>query len=364
LTTQSQGLQLKSSSSKSWFSNAKYPFSSSIIVNVKTGVTIAAARVSIQALDRRPQIPERVYYADAAFKLGDIQIQDAYSQASEEIKKQPVFQTYFKVQEFMLSNYVPRGGHDFWALSRYIDTQIQGLAWRDYPNKDWYMTVDDDTYVFWDTTLRWLASFDPNEQAWLGHYDNNQGTIFANGGSGYAISGKMMKDIFASDPLYSNNDPEFYTKYDAGDTRLGKALTSHPNMLLKRPSAGDPSFNTERPRWISYSPTTWYLPVLTLGHMDAPNMNVARHVEERIAIGSGQKDDVRFCDLYNAYVPLELPFLKWDSLNAESDADASGQSRWIAKTKWRNNPRFTHQRDIDSVEACKLICENEADCYR
>lgn len=57
--------------------------------------------------------------------------------------------------------------------------------------------------------------------------------------------------------------------------------------------------NTERPRWITYSPLTWYLPVLTLGHMDASGNSMARQVEKRIAVEHGREDDIRFCDLYS-----------------------------------------------------------------
>lgn len=186
-------------------------------------------------------LPEQTYYADAAFTLGDIKVLDAYSKTSKEIQSQATFQTYFQVQKDLSANHIARGGHDYWALSRYIDTHIQGLSYSRNPDKDWYMTVDDDTFVFWGTLLRWLRHFNPNDQVWLGHYDNNRGTIFANGGSGYIVSRKMMTDTFGSDPEYSTREPELYLMYDAGDTRLGKAFTNHPNMTLKRPSAGDPS---------------------------------------------------------------------------------------------------------------------------
>lgn len=192
-------------------------------------------------LDTRVDIPERIWYADTSFRLGDVNVLDAYSRVSEQISKQADFQTYYKIQDFMLYNEIPRGGHEFWALSKYLDAQIQGQTYAKHPNKDWYITLDDDTFVFWKTFLRWLRNFDSNSQTWLGHFDNNRGTIFANGGGGYVVSGKMMRDTFGYDLDYANKEPELYLQYDAGDTRLGRAWTNHPNVTVMRPNAGDPS---------------------------------------------------------------------------------------------------------------------------
>lgn len=41
-------------------------------------------------------------------------------------------------------------------------------AWRHAPDNDWYVLVDDDTYILSDNLGQWLATLDPNKPYYLG----------------------------------------------------------------------------------------------------------------------------------------------------------------------------------------------------
>jgi hypothetical protein len=72
-----------------------------------------------------------------------------------------------------------------------------------YPDKDWYILVDDDSYVFWENLEDILKGFNPNEPLYLGKQVPYSGCgiftgepwTFAHGGSGIFISRGGMEKI-------------------------------------------------------------------------------------------------------------------------------------------------------------------------
>lgn len=89
-----------------------------------------------------------------------------------------------------------------------------------YPNHNWYVFLETDTYLYWSTTLKYLSTLDHTEPLYMGC----QGTdlsLFAQGGSGYVVSNAGMK-IFV-DYLASNSSEldEFVESRWAGDYVLG-----------------------------------------------------------------------------------------------------------------------------------------------
>lgn len=99
-----------------------------------------------------------------------------------------------------------------------------------FPDADWYIMIDDDTYVFMDNLKTALNKYDPNEPYYLGAATNFIGCdgitewgtspYFAHGGSGIVVSKGALKRMI---PLTE----KCIAKYDecwAGDIRLGLCL--------------------------------------------------------------------------------------------------------------------------------------------
>lgn len=212
------------------------------VVSYKTGTTIAAARLPILLLDNPPPAPsDRLFFADSGFRFGDIEVLDTYADVPQEIREQEEFAEYHKLHEEVASHHVPRGGRGFWLLARYLDPFVLAETYRRFPDRDWYIIMDDDTYVNWQTLFRWLGHFDPNQHLWFGHYRNFRGVAFAHGGSGFAVSRKRMQETFGSDPQYASRGVEHYKTHNAGDLNLGRLWANDTNVQSKGPNSGFPS---------------------------------------------------------------------------------------------------------------------------
>jgi hypothetical protein len=69
----------------------------------------------------------------------------------------------------------------------------------DILNYDWYIFIDDDTFVFKNRLENYLKSFNKNDMYYIGYqcqHENWQLPHYLSGGAGYAISSKLYNEIF------------------------------------------------------------------------------------------------------------------------------------------------------------------------
>jgi hypothetical protein len=131
------------------------------------------------------------------------------------------------------------------------------VLYEKFPNADWYIMIDDDTYLFMDNLKEKLDQYNPLDPVYLGAPTNfigcdgvkewGKSIYFAHGGSGIVLSrGAVLKML----PLIEN----CITKYDncwAGDIRLSLCLRD-AGILVKNggyfsPDAPNDRFNYSFP---------------------------------------------------------------------------------------------------------------------
>lgn len=232
-------------SSKEWVDQVKWKLSfpkrvrDRTVVSIKTGVSIADQRIPAQFLMDRPEIPKRLVYADGPYQVGKIPVYDAYVDISDELRQQDGFKLYEDIQKALRHNRIPKGEwYDFWNLARYLDPHVVGQTYKRFPTQDWYVVQDDDGYIFWPTLLRLLNDLNPADELWIGKHDLGVNTSFAHGGGCYIISKELMRLTYGSTDDFASLEPDLYTKYFAGDIRLGRAITTYPTVSLKNVTHG------------------------------------------------------------------------------------------------------------------------------
>lgn len=149
-------------------------FQDSVVLSIKTGYTVAYDRLPIHLAENRRDIPNRLFYADASFQIGDAQIYDVLATASERMRNQTAFQPYLRLHESLRLGQEP-SSEGMWSIDRYKNLKILGDAQRRFPNHDWYITQDADSFFFWDTLTRWLQHFEPTEHHYFGRYSGGKG---------------------------------------------------------------------------------------------------------------------------------------------------------------------------------------------
>ncbi|KAJ3074674.1 hypothetical protein HDU98_010564 [Podochytrium sp. JEL0797] len=95
-----------------------------------------------------------------------------------------------------------------------------------FPQSDWYMMIDDDTYVFLDNLMDHLNSLDPNEPIYTGRatsfvgcdgvIEHGDGPAFGHGGSGYILSRAAMRKLMSKFTHLNKK----YSSCWAGDIRV------------------------------------------------------------------------------------------------------------------------------------------------
>jgi hypothetical protein len=209
-----------------------------MIVGVKSSYTIASQRLPSLVSEPRNDVPKQLFFADASFEVGDINVRDAYLDASVDIKAQDQFRQYYEVQQMLKKKADFKEGKEFWLLARYLDTQMLGQMYKSQPYKDWYIIIKDDSFVFWQTMVRWLQDLDSNQEHYLGRAARLGPLLFAQGGGGYVISKRLMASTYGSAPSYANADPLEYARHSAGDSRLAQALYSGRNVTIRSVTGG------------------------------------------------------------------------------------------------------------------------------
>lgn len=172
-----------------------------------------------------------------------------------------------------------------------------------YPKADWYIMLDDDTYLLKSNLVQLLESYDPSLPHYIGSAtvfvgcdgvrEFNQGPNFAHGGSGIVISRGAMKIMLArldeciikykpcwagdirtalclrdagillKDPKGFNKDPP-NEKYSFGDDPCHRPITFHHLLVKQIQGLADMEAQVEK-RWDGK------------GHMEVTMEDVFRH---------------------------------------------------------------------------------------
>ncbi|KAI0165694.1 hypothetical protein GGR57DRAFT_132422 [Xylariaceae sp. FL1272] len=80
-----------------------------------------------------------------------------------------------------------------WKLDKWKFLPVAKKAYARSPSSSWYLFLECDTYVFWDSLLAFLSHFDSNHPFYIGRQLHSASSIFAYGGAGILISNPAMQ---------------------------------------------------------------------------------------------------------------------------------------------------------------------------
>lgn len=160
-----------------------------------------------------------------------------------------------------------------WNLDRYKFLPMMEHTWRMRPNLDWYMFTEGDTYVFWANILHWLqneAPLNPREKIYLGSRTFIGGAAFAHGGSGYILSGTLLKHLIEHHPGAIKAYNLKGAHECCGDLMLAQALEEYEDVKLRQ---AWPMFNGEKTSTLPFGPNHWCTPIFTMHHLNAEEIS-------------------------------------------------------------------------------------------
>ncbi|TGJ81491.1 hypothetical protein E0Z10_g7273 [Xylaria hypoxylon] len=350
---------------------ARFPNTDGILFVMKTGATEAFDRIPTQLITTMSCLPDSNFllFSDMEQQMGPYHIYDALSEV-DEVDKDRIgdFDLYRSQQECAVSQKecidTTTEKQHAWHLDKYKFLPMIEQTWRMRPGRDWYIFAEADTYVFWANMVHWLkkqSGLNPREKIYLGSRSFVAGRSFAHGGSGYILSGGVLKHLVEQHTNLTRQYTQKATEECCGDLLVALALDEHEGIKIRQTW---PMINGEKPTTLPYGQNHWCEPILTMHHMNSEEISTVWQFEQT------RKTDrvLMIKDLYDSLIAPKMRKTRenWDNgsddvcyINPDPGAQerADGQARdrqrkedemsEIEKTAWK------------SPENCAKVCETE-----
>jgi hypothetical protein len=260
------------------------PLANDTLVVMKTGSTELQDRLPVHSNTILQCYPNYAIYSDLTEEFHGHEILDALEDVDPTIKaSHDDFALYRRLQQqsgrASLEQFELSGPHSKppgasgkienpgWKLDKWKFLPLMRKTLRNHPGKHWYIFVETDTFLFWETLLAYLAVLDSTKpyyiggQIWIGDVE------FAHGGSGYIVSRPALERVAKQ---YEENQHEwekFTDNHWAGDCVLGKAFKDAGILL----TAAWPIFQGDDIGNMNYghSRRLWCQPTVSYHHVDA-----------------------------------------------------------------------------------------------
>ncbi|KAI0012692.1 glycosyltransferase family 31 protein [Xylariaceae sp. FL0662B] len=348
---------------------ANFPNTDGILLVMKTGATEAFDRVPTHLLTTLLCLPDFLIFSDMEQQIGPYHIYDALAEFEESAKAHNAdFDLYRNQKECPVSLKscvdAKADGQKAWHLDKYKFLPMMEQTWRMRPGRDWYIFTEADTYVFWANIVHWLkkqSRLNPREKIFLGSRSYIGGKPFAHGGSGYIISGTLLKHLI-------ENHPGVVMQYNArgaheccGDLMLAMALEEYEKITIRQTW---PMINGEKPSTLPYGPGHWCEPILTMHHMNAEEISSVWQFEQT------RKTDrtLLIRDIYDGLIKPKMQVSRenWDNLsddvcylNPDPEAQERADEQSRTRQKKENEMNEVEKEAWRSWENCAKVCASE-----
>ncbi|KAI9335704.1 hypothetical protein BDR26DRAFT_822383 [Obelidium mucronatum] len=207
---------------------------------LKTGSETAASRAAIQLLTFLKHAKNVLVVAESGgFRVGDNVLEDVYTgvydAAEERLRTNTDDGSILRVlsKRGLVPDQVIPGQKSRtrgWTLDAHKNLPAFQLLKKRFPDAEWYVMFDDDSFVYLDNLQEFLSTLDPDKPHYLGQANRfkgcdgvtviGQGPKFAQGGAGIVISRGAMN---AMSPILDKCILKYRTCW-AGDIRVGLCM--------------------------------------------------------------------------------------------------------------------------------------------
>ncbi|KAF2865460.1 hypothetical protein BDV95DRAFT_612602 [Massariosphaeria phaeospora] len=219
-----------------------------------------------------------IVVSDHDEKIGDQQVVDILAElpASYAVNNTD-FQAYANHRKAHTEgdkvNYSQQG----WRLDKFKYLPMVDKAYQLNPKAKWYVFLEADVYIFWDTLFRLLDQLDSTEAHYIGQPAHSSDGWFASAGAGIVISQGLMKKLLpAQTGTNAGIDGRLSVRYEdwvktvqQGDAILAYAIQNATGVKLE---ALYPTFSGHAIEKISVDRERWCVPLLSLHRLSPDRM--------------------------------------------------------------------------------------------
>lgn len=260
-----------------------FPDPGNIAIAVKTGATEAVEKIPMLMRTTLRCAQNVIIFSDLEQEIAGYQIHDSLADIPQAAmdgnsdfdfyRKLKEAKKYGQIEKMLRGAHDPRITHDLaaWTLDKYKQLHILEKLYVKYPDKDWFIMMDADSYIVWPNLLTWLGKLpDPSAaKLYLGSPAHVGDVQFAHGGSGILLSQAAMHEFAVKNKGVAASWDKPMHDECCGDLIIATVLKKM-GILLK-PSW--PTVNGEKPSTLPFGPTHWCQPVVTMHHAQPNEMN-------------------------------------------------------------------------------------------
>lgn len=375
-----------------------------LFLMLKTGATTFWKRMPIHAYTTLTRVPHFAIYSDHPDTIAGYEVIDILANTTEKYMESHDFRLYRQQQQLRKQH----AQEDFgkldldggWELDKYKNIPMLQHAWDTAPDKDWYLFIDDDTYVFFDTMMAWLKELDHTKPLYMGSPTMVAGVTFAHGGSGVVLSHGAMKAMFQDAKLGKGFDSlqheyeEHTSGVCCGDYMVARVLLDKAKVKVSMTSADKYPYiarkiQGEPIKTIKLFQDNWCQPITTFHHLTNRDVELMWQYER--SKGPSLRASITYRDLYDDFIkPYISNDVKEDWTIEREDTDNDGEESSLNKEKedWKKKHRKGDDDKMDdgekeeadkkamagfkpeedsprqSLQKCKDWCESKDWCYQ
>ncbi|KIV83838.1 hypothetical protein PV11_05827 [Exophiala sideris] len=359
------------------------PGADKVVIIVKTGATEVLARLPEQLLTLAECVPNLMIFSDMEQDVGHFHLHDALADIGEKWKNtHDDFKFYHDVHKThaMHGDLTLLDSEKGWSLDKWKNIPMLHKAYEKYPDADWYMTIDADTYLGWTNLLLLLDRLNPEEPLYSGCVYWHGETMFAQGGTGYLLSRKAVQMWEA---IRSQENIEKWEQETSGiccgDVMLGVSMQQAGIKV----SGAWPMFQVDPPCDFSWSSDTWCVPAITWHHSHTYDIEALWDFEKEWINKTWHESDqpgsvpYMYKDAFEYFVTPNIAEKKTDWNNYSGDriftkpkkdhikedhdwdykSDEEKQAMWDG---WSESQK----QSVKSPEECRAACEADNGCMQ
>lgn len=322
-------------------------------IALKTGKDVALKRTPIQLLTFLTDVQNVILIGEApGVRVGQREMVDVYTglydkpnvktELSSGLAQMPML--IKRNTSSVADSVVPDEGSDGWKADAHKNLPGFKVLHDRFPNADWYLMIDDDTYLFKENLKALLSQYDPSLPHYIGSGNVfmgcdgvtkwGDGPSFAHGGSGIVLSKAAMSVLLSR---LDDCIPKYRTCW-AGDIRTALCLRDG-GVLLQDPKG----FNGNPPnKAYSFGSDPCERPI-TFHHLLTRQTQSLYDFEK--SIQDRGRPNITMADIFSFAHPEEVnrsePILYENSDLVGSDIGS---------------------RAVPSVKACQAFCEKHSKC--
>ncbi|KAF2774287.1 hypothetical protein EJ03DRAFT_263538 [Teratosphaeria nubilosa] len=336
------------------------------VVSFKTGATELEAKLPVHLHTTMRCFPNTLIYSDMEEDFQGRHMIDVLNHTRPDVRlSNPDFELWrrlnrfgragLKPEEILGSNPSLAGGmvkatHPGFKLDKWKWLSMVNATYHEFPDKNWYIFMEMDTFIIFPTLLTWLNTLSPQDPHYIGSQMQIKETVFGLGGAGFVMSRETMQRVAIQ---YHDEQKKWESEINqhwTGDAILGRVSTEMGCPL----TWSWPVFQGLNPAGVDYaqeeySKRLWCFPTVSYHHMTPEEIEDFWHFEMEWHEKNGPV--IRHHQVYTHYVLPRIENLA--AAHPGSTAD------------WDNlSGNFLESPEADSIEQCRSKCEADQDCVQ